>query len=108
MSNTTEDTPSEYMSTVCQSLTKLLGHSAQLLEFDKIKTSLKSQTVKLPSELHKHKKLAWYVRKQVCRHKAHLEELLDRDFPEPAMSGWHSHDLKLSLKLICNLWCILS
>ena len=35
VSNTTEDTPSEYMSTVCQSLAKLLGHSAQLLEFDK-------------------------------------------------------------------------
>ena len=50
-SNTTEDTPSEYMSTVCQSLVKLLGHSAQLLEFDKIRTSLKSHTVKLPSEL---------------------------------------------------------
>ena len=52
---------SEYMSTVCQSLAKLLGHSAQLLEFDQIRTSLKSQTVKLPSELHKHKKLAWCV-----------------------------------------------
>ena len=38
VSNTTEDTPSEYMSTVCQSLAKLLGHSAQLLEFDKIRT----------------------------------------------------------------------
>ena len=32
VSNTTEDNPSEYMSTVCQSLAKLLGHSAQLLE----------------------------------------------------------------------------
>ena len=102
VSNTTEDTPSEYMSTVCQSLAKLLGHSAQLLEFDQIRTFLKSQTVKLPSELHKHKKLAWYFRKQVCRHKAHLG-LLDRDVPEPAMSEWHSHDLKLCLKLICNL-----
>ena len=84
VSNTTEDTPSEYMSTVstvCQSLAKLLGHSAQLLESDQIRTSLKSQTVKLPSELHKHKKLAWYFCKQVCRHKAHLEELLDRDIP---------------------------
>ena len=58
VSNTTEDTPSEYMSTVCLSLAKLLGHSAQLLVFDQIRTSLKSQTVKLPSELHKHKKLA--------------------------------------------------
>ena len=38
VSNTTEDTPSEYMSTVCQSLAKLLGHSAQLLEFDQIRT----------------------------------------------------------------------
>ena len=85
--NTTEDTPSEYISTVCQSLAKLLGHSAQLLEFDQIRTSLKSQTVKLSSELHKHKKLAWCFRKQVCRHKAHLEGLLDRDVPEPAMSG---------------------
>ena len=56
VSNTTEDTPSEYMSTVCQSLAKLLGHSAQLLEFDHIRTSLKSQTVKMPSEVHKHKK----------------------------------------------------
>ena len=103
VSNTTEDTPSEYMSTVCQSLAKLLGHSAQLLEFDKIRTSLKSHTVKLPSELHKHKKLAWHFRKQMCRHKAHLEGLLDRDGPEPTMSGRHSHDLKLCLKLICNL-----
>ena len=103
VSNTTEDTPSEYMSTVCQSLAKLLGHSAQLLEFDKIRTSLKSHTVKLPSELHKYKKLAWHFRKQVCRHKAHLEGLLDRDGPEPTMSGRHSHDLKLWLKLICNL-----
>ena len=70
VSNTTdsENTPSEYMSTVCQSLDKLLGHSAQLLEFDQIRTFLKSQTVKLPSELHKDKKLAWYFRKQVCRH----------------------------------------
>ena len=102
VSNTTQDTPSEYMSTVCQSLAKLLGHSAQLLEFDQIWTSLKSQTVKLPSELHKHKNLAWYFLKQVCRHKAHLG-LLDRDGPEPAMSGRHSHDLKLCLKLICNL-----
>ena len=46
-------------------------------------------------ELHKHKTLARYFRKQVCRHKVHLEENLDRDVPEPAMSGWHSHDLKL-------------
>ena len=82
-SNTTED---EHMSTVCQSLAKLLGHSAWLFEFDEIRTSLKSQTVKLPSELQKHKKIAWYFCKQVCRHKAHLEELLDRDVPEPAMS----------------------
>ena len=51
VSNTTdsEDTPGEYMSTVCKSLAKLLGHSAQLLEFNQIRTSLKSQTVKLPS-----------------------------------------------------------
>ena len=103
VSNTTEDTPSEYMSTVCQSLAKLLGHSAQLLEFDKIRTSLKSHTVKLPSELHKHQKLAWHFHKQVCRHKAHLEGLIDRGGPEPTMSGRHSHDLKLCLKLICNL-----
>ena len=80
VSNTTEDTPSEYMSTVCQSLAKLLGHSVQLLEFDQIRTSLKNQTIKLPSELHKHKKLAWCFRKQVCRHKAHLEELLTETF----------------------------
>ena len=105
MSNTTdsEDTPSEYMSTVCQSLAKLLGHSAKLLEFDQIWTSLKSQTVKLPSELHKHQKLAWYFHKQVCRQKAILEKFLDRDVPEPTISAGHSHDLKLCLKLICNL-----
>ena len=105
VSNTTgsEDTTSEYMSTVHQSLAKTLGHSAQLLEFDQIRTSLKSQTVKLPSELHKHKKLAWYFRKQVCRQKAVLEKLLDRDVPEPAMPAGHSHDLKLCLKLICIL-----
>ena len=63
VSKTTEDTPGEYMSIVCQSLAKLLGHSAQLLEFDHIRTSLKRQTVKMPSELHKHKKIAWYFRK---------------------------------------------
>ena len=66
-------------------------HSVPLLEFDQIRTSLKSRTVKLPSELHKHKKLAWYFHKQVCRQKAHLEELLDRDVPELAMSGQYSH-----------------
>ena len=50
------------------------------LEFDQIRTSLKGQTVKLPSELHKNKKLAWYFRKQVCRQKAVPENFLTEMF----------------------------
>ena len=34
VSNITEYTASDYVTTVYQSLAKLLGHSAQLLEFD--------------------------------------------------------------------------
>jgi hypothetical protein len=103
VSDTVQDTPSKYTSTVCQSLAKLLGHSPELTEFDKVRMSAKSRTVKFPSELHKHKKLARYFRKLVSRHKVHLEQLLDKGPVEPSTTVQNTNDLKLCLKLICNL-----
>ena len=103
VSDTVQEGPSEFTSTVCKSLAKLLGHSAELVEFDKVRTSVKSRAIKFPSELHEHKKFARYFRKLVCKHKAHLE-LLDTDVPEPFTTVQNTHDLKLCLKLICNLY----
>ena len=103
VSDTVQEGPSEFTSTVCKSLAKLLGHSAELVEFDKVRTSVKSRAIKFPSELHKHKKFARYFRKLVCKHKAHLEELLDTDVPESSTTVQNTHDLKLCLKLICSL-----
>ena len=66
VSNTVQEGPSEFTSTVCKSLAKLLGHSAELVEFDKVTTSVKSRAIKFPSELHKHKKFAQTVLPQAC------------------------------------------
>ena len=103
VSEPVQEASSELTSTVCKALSKVLGNSAALVEFDKVRTTVKSRAVKLPCDLHKHKKYARHFRKLVSRQKAHLEELLETDEPQSANFVQHSHDLRLCLKLICNL-----
>jgi hypothetical protein len=100
-----EPSTSELTSSVCKGLAKLLGKSSQLSEFEKVRSSTKSRAVPLRSDLHKHKKFAKHFRKLVCKHKVHLEQLLENDMPESPSFIRHSHDLKLCLQLICNLHC---
>jgi hypothetical protein len=94
---------SELKSSVCKGLAKLFGKSTELSEFDKVRLSAKSRVVPLRSDLHKHKKFAKHFRKLVCRHKAHLEQLLVNEVPDTHSFTKRSRDLKLCLQLICNL-----
>ena len=94
---------SEFKSSVCKGIAKLLGTSSELVEFDKLRYLAKCKGAPTSAESAKLRQLAKHFRTCIRLYKAAIDKSVDGSSTQSPEFVKQKHNLKLCLQLLCNL-----